>query len=152
MRIYTQYGDMWYWNTGAWHWMLLTGFFSSDQGAIFLFFAGRTEEIKGNIDEVCFGKCVKWFIGSKWTMRGACYHGNISAVFSSWHTQDQRLVLIFDMHHSWNAASLLCYAAICCNLTLLPGGGTLWRRLQGPADMEAVPPHVLLGADVVLHL
>lgn len=30
--------------------------FPSAQGAIFLFFAGRTEEIKGNIDEVCFRK------------------------------------------------------------------------------------------------
>lgn len=35
---------------------------------------------------------------------------------------------------------------------MLPGGGTLWGRLQGPAGLEAVPSHVLLGADVVLHL
>lgn len=31
---------------------------SSTQGAIFIFFAGRIEEIKGNIDEVCFMKHV----------------------------------------------------------------------------------------------
>uniref|UniRef100_A0A8C4H5Y6 Zgc:158403 n=1 Tax=Dicentrarchus labrax TaxID=13489 RepID=A0A8C4H5Y6_DICLA len=30
------------------------------RGAIFLFFAGRTEEIKGNIDEVCVIKCVSY--------------------------------------------------------------------------------------------
>lgn len=44
--------------------------FSSVQGAIFLFFAGRTEEIKGNIDEVCFIKCVlfsqtSYFLGNE---------------------------------------------------------------------------------------
>lgn len=43
------------------HWRLkrhFLTFVSSVQGAIFLFFAGRTEEIKGNIDEVCFTNCV----------------------------------------------------------------------------------------------
>lgn len=35
---------------------------------------------------------------------------------------------------------------------MLPGRGPVRGRLQGPAGVETVPPHVLLGADVVLHL
>lgn len=41
----------------------------------------------------------------------------------------------------------------CFHRTLVPPGReAVWRWLQGPAGVEAVPPHVLLGADVVLHL
>lgn len=60
-------------------------------------------------------------------------------MFKTYHSTIQMLL------HS-HCSSLLC------RFTVLPGGSSFWRWLQGPADVEAVPPHVLLGADVVLHL
>lgn len=35
---------------------------------------------------------------------------------------------------------------------VFPGYHTFWGVLWGSAAVEAVPPHVLLGADVVLHI
>ena len=37
-------------------------------------------------------------------------------------------------------------------VAVVTGGVSLRGWLQGPAGVEAVPPHVLLGAAVVLHL
>lgn len=114
------------------------------QGAIFLFFAGRTEEIKGNIDEV-------WFI--KYVSYTAWNNDSFILLSQILHKQIKVNVCTLSCRCQMYFSTVCLYwLAVSPNLVTPPGGGAIWRWLQGPAGMEAVPPHVLLGADVVLHL